>query len=75
MIGRVVHAVRQYGFIYARAHGRFFFHTKDVLDDFDPQVGDLVRFEPVEPDPAKGPHARDVALAPKPQQAGDAGEE
>jgi len=55
----------RYGFV--RADGasgghEYFFHEDDQADDFDLVPGDRVRFEVVDPQPARGPRAKNVQL-------------
>lgn len=50
-----------FGFIKAEDGAELFFHNSDlVADDVELAVGDVVTFEVVEPQPAKGPRAAQV---------------
>lgn len=52
-----------YGFIQGEDAAVYFFHDSDLVgeQDIELAVGDRVSFEVVEPQPAKGPRARDVS--------------
>jgi cold shock CspA family protein len=61
MTGTVKSLLETFGFIKAEDGREFFFHDEDlVADDVELKVGDRVSFEVVEPQPARGPRARDV---------------
>ena len=62
MKGRVKTLTKSFGFIKAEDGRSYFFHDSDLVDEFALSVGDSVTFEPVEPQPEKGPRARQVAF-------------
>jgi cold shock CspA family protein len=59
--GRIKALKPSFGFITAEDGRDFFFHDDDLVDDLEVSEGDRVTFEVVEPQPEKGPRARDVS--------------
>ncbi len=62
MIGNIKSLQPTFGFIHVEDGRDFFFHDSDLLGDVELALGDRVTFEIVEPQPPKGPRARDVAF-------------
>ena len=62
MIGRIKALRESFGFLASENGPDFYFRNADLIDDFGLKVGDRVTFDAVDPAPAKGPQACQVAL-------------